>query len=72
MKFSIFMILRFEVMWLSYKKDILKFVGKVLILNASSKNIIKHFKWNLCLCCFKGYLVTPQVKQNCQYLLLTG
>ena len=38
------MILRFEVMWLSYKKDILKFVGMVLILNVSSKNIIKHFK----------------------------
>ena len=38
------MILRFEVIWLGYKKDILKFVGIVLILNVSSKNIIKHIK----------------------------
>ena len=31
-------------MWLGYKKDILRSVGMVLILNVSSKNIIKHFK----------------------------
>ena len=57
-QFSIFMILRFEVMWLGYKNDLLKFVGMVLMLNVSSKNIIKHFKWNLSLYCFEWYLVT--------------
>ena len=46
MKFSIFNFydLRFEIIWLSHKKDILNFVGMALILNVSSKNIIKHFK----------------------------
>ena len=43
-QFLNFMILRFEVMWLGYKKDILKFVGMVVLLNISSKNIIEHFK----------------------------
>ena len=43
-QFQNFTILRFEVMWLGYKKDILKFVGMVALLNISSKNIIEHFK----------------------------
>ena len=32
-----------------YKKDISKFVGMVLMLNVSSKNIKKDFKWNYCM-----------------------
>ena len=43
-QFLNFTLLRFEVMWLGYKKDILKFVGMVVLLNISSKNIIEHFK----------------------------
>ena len=32
----------------------------VLMLNVSSKNIIKHFKPNLYLYCFIEYFVTPR------------
>ena len=59
MKFSIFMIFWFEVIWTDLRKDILKLIGMVLMLNVSSKNIIKHFKSNLCLYCFLEYFVTP-------------
>ena len=72
MKFSIFKIFWFEVIWIKSKKDILKFIGMVLMLNVSNKNIIKHFKPNLYLYCFIEYFVTPWVNQNCQYSLLTG
>ena len=36
-------------MWLSYMKDISKFIGVVLMLNVSGKNIQKDFTWNLCV-----------------------
>ena len=37
------MILRFEAMWLAYKKNILKFVGMVSMLNVSSNKMNRHF-----------------------------
>ena len=42
------MILRVEVKCLGYK-DKLKFVGTVIMINVSGKNINEHFNSNLCL-----------------------
>ena len=71
-QFSIFTSLTFEDIWLSYEKEISKFVGMVLMLNVSNKNIKKDFKCNNCMYFFIGHLVTPRVSQNYQYSLLMG
>ena len=59
MKFSIFDYLRFEVLWLGYKNEILKFVHILLIPNVTGKNINKYFKLKLCLYCFRVYNYPP-------------
>ena len=42
-QFSIFTLLRFEAIWLAYKKNILKFVGMLLMLNISFNKMNGHF-----------------------------
>ena len=66
------MSLAFEGIWLSYKKDISKFVYIVYMLNVSEKNIKKDFNRNLCAYIFTEHFVTPRVNPNCQYSLWIG
>ena len=46
-------------MWLSFRKEIEKFVGMVLIPNVCNKTIKKDFKRNNCMSFFTGHLFPP-------------
>ena len=65
-----FTILRFEIMWLGYKKDIHKnlLARCLMYLVIISMNIlIETF-----MCTILLHFITSRVNQNCQYSLLTG
>ena len=66
------MSLAFEVIWLSYKEDISKFVGIVKMLNVSEKNIIKDFNRNLCAYIFTGHFVTPPGQPKLSIFTMDG